>query len=273
MLPRTLDELWAMREEFPRALPYAGGTDLLARWAANSGPRPDLICLERLEELQAIEERDGQIHLGAGATHARLLSSQLVRRHLPVLAQALEHLGSPPIRNMGTLGGNLVTASPAGDTLPPLHVLEARVVLLAPQGERCLPLAEFILGPGQVDLRPGEIVARVLVGKHQAFDVQHFEKVGRRRALAIALVSLAALIRLGPGGLVEEARLAWGSVGPRVMRIPSAEEALLGQPLARAPLEKAAGLVRQAVCPISDARASAAYRRAVAGNLLLRLMT
>jgi xanthine dehydrogenase FAD-binding subunit len=271
ILPESLDELWVAQERLPEARLYAGGTDLLARLRKEAGPTPDLICLERLAELQAIDERGGELFLGAGATHARLLASPLVRNRLPVLAQALACLGSPPVRNMGTLGGNLVTASPAGDSLPPLYVLGAQVELLSPGGERRLPIADFIQGPGRVDLRPSEIVAGVAVAPPPGEVLHHFEKVGRRQALAIAVVSLAALIRLDKGGVVEEARLAWGSVGPTVMASPTAEAALAGRPLSREALEEAAAAARLAMRPLDDVRASADYRRIVAGNLLLRL--
>lgn len=271
ILPASLAELWEARERLPQARLYHGGTDLLPRLRLASGARPDLICLERLEELRVVEGRGGEIFLGAGATHARLLASPLVRARLPVLAQALSNLGSPLVRNMGTLGGNLVTASPAGDTLPPLHVLDAEVELLSPAGGRRLPIADFILGLGRVDLRADEIVAGVTVASPEGQVLHHFEKVGRRQALAIAVVSLAALIRLDEGGLVGRARLAWGSVGPTVMAAPEAEAALVGRPLDRAALAEAAEAVRRAVRPIDDPRASADYRRTVAGNLLLRL--
>jgi xanthine dehydrogenase FAD-binding subunit len=170
---------------------------------------------------------------------------------------------------MGTVGGNLCTASPAGDCLPPLYALGAEAVLRSKDDERALPIGEFILGPGRTALEPGEILCEIraplVPGLH------HFEKVGQRNALAIAVVSLAAVVRLGRGGIVEEARLALGSVGPTVVRPLQAEMALTGRRLAMGVLAEAAELVRAAVSPIDDLRASAAYRREVAGNLLLRL--
>ena len=188
-----------------------------------------------------------------------------------MLAQALSVLGSPPVRNMGTLGGNLCTASPAGDCLPPLLALGAEVELASASGARRLALAEFLLGPGRTALAPGEALIAVHVPVPGADVRQHFEKVGRREALAVAVVSLAALVRLGHGGKIAEARLAWGSVGPTVWRCPEAEAALVGRKLSLNALSEAAALVRARVRPIDDVRASADYRREVAGNLLLRL--
>jgi len=271
LLPASLMELWTALARWPQAGLFAGGTDLLVRLRRQQARPEALVCLERVTELMVLEEREGGLFLGAGVTHTQLLAHPLVQQRLPVLAQALAVLGSPLVRNMGTLGGNLVTASPAGDILPPFYALGAQVELRSAKGSRSLPIHRFILGPGRVDLQPGEIVTGVVVDGASGYNLQHYEKVGQRQALAIAVVSLAALLRLSPEGLVEKARLAWGSVGPTVVTCPAAEAVLVGRPLTLVSLQEAAGLAQEAVSPIDDLRASAAYRRAVAGNLLLRL--
>jgi xanthine dehydrogenase FAD-binding subunit len=173
---------------------------------------------------------------------------------------------------MGTLGGNVVSASPAGDTLPPLYVLGAEVELQSLGQKRRISLRDFIQGPGQTLLSNDEILSGVYLRKQPEFTIHHFEKVGRRRALAIALVSLAALLEIGSDGLIRKARLAWGSVGPTVVTCPEAEDLLPGNPLCLEVLEKAAAQIRATVSPIDDVRATAEYRRQVAGNLLIRLM-
>lgn len=269
LLPTSLGELWAMLGDEPGCAVFAGGTDLLVRRRAGIGD--PLVCLERITELREIHESDGWLCIGAGATHAACSAAPLVARHAPVLALAMRRIGSPQVRNMGTIGGNICTASPAGDSLPSLHILKAEVVLRSPGSERVLSIADFIRGPGKTDLRPGEILTEVRVPSAADFQVQHFEKVGQRNAQAIAVVSLAALVRLSRRGIVEEARLALGSVGPTVVRPREAEETLVGRRLSLTALREAAGLVRAAVSPIDDIRATADYRREVAGNLLLRL--
>lgn len=274
LAPQSLPELFEALAA-PGARPLAGGTDLLvrlraAREAGVADP-PALVRLDRVAQLKGVSRQaDGQVRLGAACTHAELLAHPLVRETLPELVQALAELGSPPIRNMGTLGGNVCTASPAGDTLPPLAALEAEVELLSAGGTRRMPLDAFITGPGRTRLEPGEVLAAVLARPAQDFQVRRFEKVGRRGALAIAVVSLAALLRLS-GGRIAEARLAWGSVGPTVWRCPQAEQALLGRRLSLRALSEAARIVGREIRPIDDLRASAGYRRQVAGNLLLRL--
>ena len=271
-LPSSLAELWDLMAAHPGAALLAGGSDLLVRLRQGLGDPPALIGLERIVELGRVQAQEpGWLFLGAMATHSLLLEHSLVREHLPILRQALAVLGSPLIRNQGTLGGNLCTASPAGDTLAPLYALEAQVEVRSASASRRLGMGDFILGPGRTALKPGEVLYGVWVPQQPAWSIAHFEKVGRRQALAIAVVSLAALIARDESGLVTRARLAWGSVGPTVLRVPAAEEALLGRPLDDASLQAAAQLARQALSPIDDGRASAAYRRQVAGNLLLRL--
>jgi CO/xanthine dehydrogenase FAD-binding subunit len=272
LTPPSLPELWAALAETPGAMVYAGGTDLLVKRRAGLLDPPALIHLGRIPELRGVVEQGDWLRLGAACTHRELLDNPLVQAHLPVLVQALRDLGSPLIRNMGTLGGNLGTASPAGDTLPPLYVLDAEVDIFSAGARRRLPVREFITGPGLTALQPGEIIAGVWAQKPAGWNVQHFEKVGLRKALACSLVSLAALLQVNADGVVERAALAWGSVGPTVVVCPGAERRLIGEKLSLPVLQTAAALARQAVSPIGDVRADADYRRNVAGNLLLRLL-
>jgi xanthine dehydrogenase FAD-binding subunit len=172
---------------------------------------------------------------------------------------------------MGTIGGNICTASPAGDTLPALYAMKAEVELLSRAGARRAPLEEFITSPGATALQSAEIISAVWVKKPEEFNLHHFEKVGLRSALACSVVSFAALLRLTPDKVVEKVSLAWGSVGPTVFRCAAAEEALAGKRLCMESLREAADIIRNAVSPISDVRADADYRRTVAGNLMLRL--
>lgn len=271
LIPTSLPELWSALREQPSAHLYAGGTDLLVKRRAGLLEPAILIHLGRIEALRGVTADGDGLRLGAGCTHRELLEDAQVRAALPVLTQALQTLGSPPIRAMGTLGGNLCTASPAGDSLPPLYALDVEVELLSTAGQRRLRIAEFIQGPGRTALQPGEILAAVQVRPPPAGIRHHFEKVGARNALACSLVSLAALIELDAAQQVVWARLAWGSVGPTVIRCPEAEQRLLGEPLSPDALGAAAALARRAVSPITDLRADADYRRQVAGNLLLRL--
>ena len=172
---------------------------------------------------------------------------------------------------MGTIGGNIVTASPAGDTLPPLDILGADVELRTRDESRRLSMRSFVKGPGVTDMRPGEVLTGVWLPKDPGLNLHHFEKVGQRKALAIAVVSLAVVGEIAGEGLVKRFRCAWGSVGPTVVTSPEAEAPLIGHPLSHRRLEESAAYASRAVSPIDDLRASARYRRQVSGNLLLRL--
>jgi CO/xanthine dehydrogenase FAD-binding subunit len=269
--PRTLEALLDRISAYPEAAFMTGGTDILVALRSGRLNPKALICLERIEELQMVEDKPDEVFIGAGVTHARILQSSLIREHVPLLREAVRHLGSPQIRNMGTLGGNIVTASPAGDALPPLYALNAWVEIRGAAGTRRVRIDEFIQGPGVTALRPGEIVAGAALPKHEPWDIVHFEKAGKRKALAIAVASLAALVRLSDSGTISDVRLAWGSLGPTIVSSENVEQTLRGKRLTVDALQTAAALARETVSPISDVRAGAGYRRALAGNLLLRL--
>jgi xanthine dehydrogenase FAD-binding subunit len=272
LLPRTLDEIWPILDGEPDAALYAGGTDLLVKLRSGAVKCPLLVCIERVEELRGVRDRGEAVFIAAANTHTRLLEDNVVQAEFPLLVQALRVLGSPPIRNMGTIGGNIVTASPAGDTLPPLYVLGAEVEVRSNDGARRLPLRDFVLGPGRVALEKGELLSGIWLKKHRDWSIQLYEKVGRRKALACSVVNMAALLRTAQDGTVLDARLAWGSVAPTVVISRSVEQALVGKPLSPETLRTAGALVQDAIQPIDDLRASAEYRRLVAGALLLRLL-
>jgi len=270
-LPETIDELWRILDRHKTANVYAGGTDFLVKKLNMLHTSDALVCLERIGGLGGIRVQGSRVFIGATTTHAQLHTHLEIQAAFPILAKAVGVIGSPAIRNMGTIGGNIVTASPAGDSLPALHVLEAEVEIRSSENTRRLPIAEFIRGPGQVDLRAGEIVSGVWLSMSGAFQIQSYEKVGLRNGLACAVASLAALVKLSPKNIIQEIRLAWGSVGPRVVVLPHVQRSMEGRPLTVETMRSAAPMVEQSVSPIDDLRASARYRRMVAASLLLRL--
>jgi len=270
-LPRNLHEVWEAWAQEPMAAVYAGGTDLLVRLRAGVVDPPALICIERVNELKGVRDEGEVVFVGAGNTHAELLADPTVQTHFPLLVQALRVLAGPPIRHMGTIGGNIVNASPAGDTLPPLYVLDAEVEVWSREASQRFPISRFILGPGRVLLKSGELVRGLRIRKRSGTWVHHYEKVGLRKAQACAVASLAAILKTGQEGIVEEAHLAWGSVGPTVVVCPKAEEALKGRRLCVETLREVLPDVQAAISPVDDVRASASYRRSVAGALILRL--
>jgi CO/xanthine dehydrogenase FAD-binding subunit len=271
LLPRSAAELFDLLDRTEDHRLLAGGTDLLVWHRESPLPARAFIGLERVPELTGIRIDDGEIVLGAATTFRRLAESPIVRQHLDVLCQAIRLLGSPAILHAATLGGNICTASPAADSLPPLYVLGARVELRSPHGRRLLDVADFVTGPRQTALAPGEVLWSVRVPVPDARLRGAFFKVGQRKALAIAVVSLAAAWNEDEERAVRAVRLAWGSVGPTVLRFPDIERVLEGKPLTADTLRPAAEEATRRVRPIDDVRASASYRRRVAGNLLYRL--
>ena len=272
ILPSTTEDLWRALSDDPDAVVCAGGTDILVKIRAGVTQPGSLVCLERLDDFKGIRDDGDAIYIGASVTHTEILASPVIRTFLPVLEKAVHLLGSPPIRNMATIGGNICTASPAGDTLPPLYALGAELEIRSQSEQRWMPIDRFILGPGKTALRKGEILAGVRVRKPESFAIHHFEKVGQRKAMSISIASLAALVRMDSPERIGTVSLAWGSVGPTVIRSKEIESALTGAELSVKGLKKVFPLIEDAVFPISDVRASAVYRRRVSANLLLRLV-
>ena len=253
--PRTLDETLRLKAERPAAVPLQGGTDLLVELNFDRR-RPELILnLAELPELKSWSREDGALRLGAGLTYTEAMEQPLAGL-LPALAEASRTVGSPQIRNRGTIGGNLGTASPAGDALPPLLVEGGEVELASVRGTRRLSLPEFLVGPKQNELAPDELITAVLV--HPSGAPETFMKVGPRNAMVIAVVSLALAADHERG----ELRAAYGSSGP----VP----ALVAAPLEER--ERFPDMVAEAARPIDDVRGTAAYRRHALRVLVARAL-
>lgn len=272
-LPSTPEQVLALLCQHPGAQILAGGTDLLVRRRRQAAiSPPPLIGLERVSAWQGVEEDEHGLWIGAGTPFAQLLAHPLLNQRAPVLAAAAKCIGGPAIRNMATIGGNLCTASPAGDSLPPLYVLNAQIELLSTTGYSRTTLDNWISGPGHTQRGQNEVLTRILIPRAPDLAYQHFEKVGQRRSMAIAVANFAGVLRLRSDGCVAEARFAWGSVGPTVMRVPEAQSILQGRRLDAALARRAAEVVAHAVAPICDLRGSDMYRRALASHLLLRFL-
>jgi len=244
LTPRSLDEALQLKAEHPDALPIQGGTDVMVELNFDRS-RPDaLLNLNEVPELRGWLRENGTLRLGAGLTYSEAMHASFADDYR-ALAEASRTVGGPQIRNRGTLGGNLGTASPAGDALPPLLVLDAEVELASASGSRTLPLSEFIAGPKRNALASDELIVAVVVklgGPRQTF-----MKVGPRNAMVIAVVSLALAVDEEHG----ELRAVYGSAGP----VPGVVTAPLDE------RESFADRVAEAASPIDDVRGTAEYRR------------
>jgi CO/xanthine dehydrogenase FAD-binding subunit len=277
LVPDRLDDALAALADDPTLTVLAGGTDLMVE--LNYGRRRplDVLSLRRLSELRAWHvDRTGagphEVVLGAGVTYTALLGDELAGL-LPALAQASRTVGSPQIRNTGTVGGNLVTASPAGDTLPVLVALDATVELASASGRRRLPVSQFLVGPKVNALRPGELLAAVRVPVDRG--PGEFLKIGVRNAMVIAVANCALVVDRDRRTLA----CALGAVGPVPVRDPDAElwattrlDWDADAPPHPSVVEGFARRMAAASRPIDDHRATAAYRRHAVGVLTRRAL-
>jgi CO/xanthine dehydrogenase FAD-binding subunit len=265
--PRSLGEAIEAKAEVPAAVPIAGGTDVMVEINFDARRPEALLDLNRVDELASWDRIDGWVRLGAGVTYARLIAE--LGELLPGLAMAARTVGSPQIRNRGTVGGNLGAASPAGDCHPVLLATGAIVEVTSVRGPRQIPAAEFFVGPKRNTLAADELITAVLIPA--APGPQQFAKVGTRNAMVIAVCAFA--LELRPGAM-PAARVGTGigSAGPTPLRAPEAEEFLDGAlaeaglwesaaPLPEGVIQRFGELVGAAARPIDDVRGTAAYRR------------
>jgi len=247
----------------------AGGTDLVPLLRCHEAQPQVLVDLHCLPNLRYVSHNGGSVNIGAMTTHAELATSPLCLSHSPALAKAASAIGSTQIRNRGTVGGNIASASPAGDTLPPLLVLGAVVRLASDGTERCVPLTELLTGPGETSLERGEILQSVEFPGPPEDAGSAFLKVGRRNAVAISVASVAVLLRLR-ANVLHDVRVAAGAVAPTAMRCSATEQSLEGRPLTEESLASAAETIHSEIQPITDLRASSNYRGLAAAALLKR---
>jgi CO/xanthine dehydrogenase FAD-binding subunit len=260
LAPDTWEEALALKAEHPEALPIAGGTDVMVELNFDRVRPQAMLDLTRVAELRTWGADNGRLRVGAGVSYTRIIDD--LGDRLPSLAVASRTVGSPQIRNRATVGGNLGTASPAGDALPPLYVADAEVELASVEGTRRVPIAEFVVGPKRTCAREDELIAAFLVPA--AAGPQQFAKIGTRNAMVIAVCSVALAIWPERRAV----RVCLGSAGPTPLQAPAAEEFVAGvidwdsfAPLADAELTRFGELVAAAARPIDDVRGSAAYRR------------
>ena len=279
-LPKLLEFLHT--QVAPVAMVLAGGTDLLPRrncrrelhgWV----DRPEGSLLGKEEQivyigntgLDYIIEDENQIRIGACVTIATLTESQTVVTHLPALKQAALKMACPAIRNTATIGGNIANASPAGDSIQALLVADASVVLANVNGDRQVALCNFFTGPGTTVAKKDELIKEIVVPVKRGH--ASFQKLGQRKADTLSMVNSAAWV-LVENGKIQDARVSIGSVAPTPLRLHRVEESLIGRPATEDTIQAAAQLVAEQISPISDQRATAAYRKKLARVLVARAL-
>ena len=269
--PTSLAEALALRAAHPEHVVLAGGTDLLVD--ARNRPEPaGVLDLFGLPDLVGVATSDaGDVRIGAATTYAQLLRDAVIGERLPALWAACREVGALQIQARGTLGGNVATSSPVGDTLPVLLALDAEVELAsAARGPRRVPYAAFLTGYRKIDLAPDELIVAVHVPAAATQARQFWRKVGTRRAQAISKVMLAAAAHVNPDGTLAEVRLALGAVADRPIRAHAVEALLEGARPDEQLAQRAAAAL--AITPIDDVRSTATYRLQVAQNLVARFV-
>jgi CO/xanthine dehydrogenase FAD-binding subunit len=274
--PDTWDEALALKAAHPEARPIAGGTDLMVELNFDRTRPPQVLDLTRVVELTEHGPADGALRVGAGVTYTRLIDE--LGDRLPGLAIASRTVGSPQIRNRGTVGGNLGTSSPAGDGLPPLFASDAVVEVASVRGTRRVPVAAFVTGPKRNAMEDDELIAAFHIAPADA--PQQFSKIGTRNAMVIAVASLSLHLWAGERAV----KACIGSAGPTPIRATEAETLIAGvlesdglwesrAALPAAAVQEFGALVETAARPIDDVRGTAAYRHHALGVLGRRTLT
>jgi len=252
-------------------LPIAGGTDLMVQYAAGTLRARKLFSIWNLPDLRRVEVFSDEIRIGAGCTYTDLREHPAVKNDFPLLARAASWVGGISNQNRGTLGGNIVNASPAADSLPALLACGADLILVSVRGERRLPYRDFHLGYKKTKLAADELIRCICLPRRFAGYVIYARKVGTRNAQAISKVCMAALAKL-EGGIVRDVRIAVGSVAPVPLRLTETERILEGNRIEPSIAALAKKTAAAEIRPIDDIRSTARYRAAVMGNLVVEFL-
>jgi CO/xanthine dehydrogenase FAD-binding subunit len=270
--PGTLQEVMSILADQPRKwLPIAGGTDVMVQYTAGSLASRKLISIWNLPELRGIQVLSEEIRVGAGCTYTELREHSVVAKEFPLLARAAAWTGGIANQNRGTLGGNIVNASPAGDSLPALLAYDAELILVSVRGERRVPYVGFHTGYKKMKLEPDELIRSICLGRRFSRYLHYGRKVGARKAQAIAKVCIAGVGRVH-GGVMDDVRIALGSVAPVPLRLVEVERMVQGRSVDRELLQLARDATGSAIQPVDDIRSTAKYREAVSGNLVAEFL-
>ncbi len=272
---QKIEEALNYLDKFSKVHILAGGTDLLVNLYKESPRLPDfdyLLDISNISELKLLTLVDKFIEIGPLVTHSRLINEPLIKNNFPVLVEAAYTIGSTQIRNRGTIGGNIVNASPAADLLPPLIALKAEVVLTSKKNERILSLEEFLAGPYKTKIQANELLTKIkipLLGDNYYTD---FQKIGRRKALSIARLSLALVTKIDEEGVFQDTRVVPGSATPYPQSLPETEKAVNGKSVFNIDLEEIGKITSKEMVSITGERWSTPYKKPTIAVLIKRAL-
>lgn len=251
----------------------AGGTDLLVQYYDRLYEINSWLDLKNISGLKKIRINKNQMEIGAMVTHTQIEKSEDIKKYFPILGQAAADIGSPQIRNRGTVGGNIVNASPAGDLLAPLMAYDAKFRLLSIQGEKIVPAEEFFIGPKKTILEPTQLLARIILPLPSERTYGSWIKIGKRKALIIATITLALVVEMAEDNkTVKDVRTCLGSVAPTPIEIKEVGEKMIGKKFSELDFSQLGQIVEDKVSPIDDIRGTREYRKDVAKNIMINAL-
>ena len=272
--PRKIEEALEILSRYGKEIKViAGGTDLLIQYYDRLYEIGAWLDLKNVKELKEIKIHQNQMEIGAMVTHTQLENSEEIKKYYPVLNQAAADIGSPQIRNRGTIGGNIVNASPAGDLLAPLMAYDAQFKLLSTQGEKLVSAEEFFIGPKKTILEPAQLLTRIILPLPSEKTYGCWIKIGKRKALIIATITLALVVEMAEDNkIVKDVSTCLGSVAPTPIEIKEIRKKMVGKNFDQLDFAELGQIVEDKISPIDDIRGTREYRKDVAKEIMINAL-
>ncbi len=272
--PQQIEEALEILSKYGKEIKViAGGTDLLIQYYDRLYEINNWLDLKNISELKKIRISKNQMEIGGMVNHAQLEKSEDIKKYFPILSQAAADIGSPQIRNRGTVGGNIVNASPAGDLLAPLMAYDAQFKLLSVQGEEIVPAEEFFIGPKKTILEPTQLLTQIILPLPSERTYGCWIKIGKRKALIIATITLALVVEMAEDNkTVKEVKTCLGSVAPTPIEIKEIRKKMVGKNFDQLDFAELGQIVEDKISPIDDIRGTREYRKDVAKRIMINAL-
>jgi len=272
--PQKIEEALEILSRYGKEIKViAGGTDLLVQYYDRLYEVNGWLDLRNIKELKEIKIYKDKMEIRAMVTHAQLEKSEDIRKYFPILSQAAADIGSPQIRNQGTIGGNIVNASPAGDLLPPLIAYKAKFKLLSSKDESIIPVEEFFIGPKETILKPEQLLAQIVLPLPNKRTYGSWIKIGKRKAVIIATITIALVIEMDEDNkIIKDVRTCLGSVAPTPIEIKEVRAKMIGKKFNQLDFNQLGQLVEDKISPIDDIRGTREYRNDVAKEIMINAL-
>ena len=271
----TIKEAVTLLKEHPDARIISGGSDVLIKIREGKMAGTSLVCIRDIKEIKGIDLMEsGDIYIGAGTTFSHVTSDPIIQKYIPVLGEAVDQVGGPQVRNIGTIGGNVCNGAVSADSVPTLFSLNAMLRIADGTGGRMIPIRDFYLGPGKVDLHQGDVLTHIVIpGKEYQGYHGHYIKYSMRNAMDIATLSCSVVSKVNPEKkILEDVRITFGVAAPVPYRCVETENAIKGMPLGEELLSKVEEMVRQEIHPRDSWRASREFRLQIGGEIARRAL-